>query len=185
MILLALLLAAPPPAPAPAPLPLAPLSAPPAPFNPEARGTVGVQFELPGGGAPTVGVTYFVADGLAVRLDFGLDATLTPSSASDAAFSVGVGVRFYQLRRDRAALFLQPAFSFGRAPGLDTTNRPAGFETLGFSCGLGVEYFLLERFSMGGILSLGLNLGGIGSNSAGVSTKLSTATSGLFASIYF
>ena len=162
-----------------------------APPSPRAlsQGTVGVQFGFPAGGSTpvgfgssTVGVTYFVADSLAARIDFGLAAVLSPSG-TPALFNIGVGLRMYQFRRDNVAVFLQPAATLGReivGGAIDATVL------IGFSGGLGAEYFFAEHFSVGGVLGVGLNFRNIGGPAgSSVQTSISTSTSGLFASLYF
>jgi hypothetical protein len=179
-MLLALLLAA---ATSPTP-PLAPLARD---FNPEAKGTMGVEFVLPGGGAPDVGITYFLADGIAARIDFGLDAVLAPSG-TPAVFNIGVGLRFYQLRRGPVALFLSPTLAFGR----EKITATDAAEFLAFSGAAGVEYYFTDHLSAGGQLGLGLRFANLGASvpaggtiAPSVTTRLTTATSGLFANIYF
>jgi hypothetical protein len=153
--------------------------------NPESKGTMGVEFALPGNvGAPDVGLTYFFADGLAAHVRFGLDAFLAPSGAP-AVFNIGVELRFYQFRRGPVAAFLAPAFAFGR----ERIGANDGAEFLAFSGAVGVEYFFTDHLSAGGQLGAGLrfaNLGAPGGAAApAVSVRLTTATSGIFASIYF
>lgn len=175
----------------------APVSSPAlASLSPRAlsQGTVGVQFGFPAGGSTpvgfgssTVGVTYFVADNLAARIDFGLAAVLSPSG-TPALFNIGVGLRMYQFRRDNVAVFLQPGATLGREILVGAALGGATDATvlIGFSFGLGAEYFFAEHFSVGGVLGAGLNFRNIGgpANSS-VQTSLSTSTSGLFASLYF
>jgi hypothetical protein len=49
-----------------------------------------------------------------------------------------------------------------------------------------VEYFFADHFSVGGQLGLGLKFGNIGGPAgSSVVTQLTTASSGLFASVYF
>ncbi|HUJ28322.1 MAG TPA: hypothetical protein VLW85_20005 [Myxococcales bacterium] len=169
MLIALLLLAAPASQP-----PLAPLTD----SYPTTKGTAGVEFALPGGGAPTVGLTYFLNNDLAARVDFGLDATFSPSGVP-AGFSLGVALRFYQAKHDRVGVFLQPSVGFGR-------DRTAQAEFLSFGGALGIEYFFTNNFSVGGTLGVALNLNNIGApGSPSVGVELTTGTSGLFASIYF
>jgi hypothetical protein len=161
--------------------PIAPLTK----ENPESKGTMGVEFELPGNvGAPDLGLTYFLADGLAARVNFGLDALLAPSGAP-AVFNIGVELRFYQLRHGPVAAFLAPALAFGR----EKISATDAAEFLAFSGAVGVEYFFTDHLSAGGQLGLGLKLGNLGAPGGPVappvSARLTTATSGIFASIYF
>ncbi len=150
-------------------------------FTFDAKRNLGVEFALPGGGAPTVGLTYFVADAVALRLDFGLNATLSPSG-TPATFSFLLGLRFYQLKRDRVAVFLEPSLLFGR-----NLIGAEGAEYIGFGGAVGVEYFFADHLSAGAQLGLLLSLSNLGSNAANASviTQLSTGTSGLFARVYF
>ena len=177
MLLALFLLAAPAPE-------IAPLTPPPTALT---RGTMGLSFGFPNGSSTsvgsssTVGLTWFIADSTALRLDFGLSAVLSPSG-TPALFDIGIAMRLYQFRRNNVALFLQPALMFGRE--MTTTTDAAEFIELGG--GVGAEYFFADHFSIGGVLSLGLafhNVGGPAGSS--VQTSLSTATSGLFASVYF
>jgi hypothetical protein len=168
-----------PPLPSTAPAP--PLQALPAPgWAFDSKRNLGVEFALPGGGAPTVGITYFVAEAVAARIDFGLDVFFSPTG-TPALFNVALGVRFYQLKRERVAVFIAPSFAFGRA----RTATDAA-EYIAFGGAAGVEYFFTDHLSAGGQLGLALalaNLGGAANSS--VITELSTNTSGLFAQIYF
>ena len=155
-------------------------------FDALSKGTVGFEFGFPlGGSTPvgtgsTVGVTYFLDNNLAARVDFGLDAVLAPSG-QPAFFVIGLSLRSYQLRRGPVAVFLWPAFVFGR-------EALAGIaaEYLTFAGGAGAEYFFADHFSVGGQLGVGLKFGNIGGpTGSSVITQLTTATSGLFASVYF
>lgn len=161
--------------------PLAPLAPP---FSFDQKGNAAVQFALPGGGAPDVGLTYFIADGIAARIDFGLDAVLAPSG-TPATFNLGIGLRFYELKHGPVALFLSPSIVFGREK--IATGLPAdAAEYLTFAGGVGVEYFFTDHLSVGGLLSLGLSLHDLGAPAGTqVTSELSTATSNLFASFYF
>ena len=154
--------------------PLAPLTD----TYPTSKGTAGVSFALPSGGGQTVGFTYFLNNDLAATVDLGLDATFSPSG-TPAGFSLGIALRVYEAKHDRVGVFLQPSVGFGR-------DRTAQAEFLTFGGALGVEYFFTNNFSVGGTLGLGLNLNNIGApGSPPVGVELTTATSGLFASIYF
>jgi hypothetical protein len=163
--------------------PIAPLTRD---FDASSKGTVGFQFGFPlGGSTPvgtgtTIGATYFLDHNLAARVDFGLDAVISPSG-TPAAFHIGLGLRSYQYRRGPVGVFLWPAFIFGREV---IANN--GVEFLTFAGGAGVEYFFADHFSVGGQLGVGLKFGNIGGPAgSSVSTQLTTATSGLFASVYF
>ena len=152
---------------------------------PTVRGTAGVSFFLPGGGDTRVGGTYFFASDLAARVDFGLNAALSPSGpGQNLLFNVGVGLRFYQLKRNRVAVFFQPVVVVGRENSPAVTAEPALFFRLGG--GVGVEYFFTNHFSAGATLELTLKLANLaGPAGTPVYTSLSTATSALSANIYF
>jgi hypothetical protein len=157
----------------------------PADTYPTARGTAGVSFFLPGGGDPRIGGTYFFSNDLAARVDFGLNVPISPSGAGqNLLFSVGVGLRFYQLKRNRVAVFLQPVVVLGRENSPAITAEPALFFRLGG--GVGVEYFFTNHFSAGATLELTLKLANLaGPAGTSVFATLSTATSALSANIYF
>ena len=174
MHLLALLLLAAPAAPAAAT----------ADALPTTRGTMGVSFSLPGD--PTIGATFFLANDLALRIDGMLNAKLKPGGAGrDIQFSLALGLRSYQLKHERVALFLQPVVAFGREPSPSvTTSESAEFIT--FGAGAGVEYFFTSHFSAGAILGIALkfsNLAGPANNP--VYIDATTATSALQANYYF
>jgi hypothetical protein len=190
MLLIALLLAATPPQPPLAPL-MGPLTAPAPAFNPLGKGSAALSFGLPGEvSQATVGITYLVADNFAARLDFGLDAVLSPSG-SPALFSIGLAARWYNWKRGPVALFLSPSFAFGRelssvANALGSGPILAAGEFFAFGGAAGAEYFFTEHLSAGGTLGLSLRLSGIGGGTGSqLVTRLSTATSGLFANLYF
>ncbi len=139
MPLLALLLAAAPVQPAVAPSP------PPSTY-PTARGTAGVAFFLPGGSDPRlIGGTYFIANDVAARVDFGLNAPFSPSGpGQNALFSLSAGLRFYQLKHEHVALFVQPGVALGRENSPAVSAEAAEFVRLGG--GVGVEYFFTNHF---------------------------------------
>ena len=156
MLLLALLVAAaPPPLPPlvgpslppssdPAPAPareapvMAPLTAAQPFFNALAKGTTGVSFGLPGNvPQASVGATYFVANNLAVRLDFGLNAIFT--SGGTATFDFNLALRLYQWRTGALAIYLAPDFAFARTAvtqvntnGTVVTTNTGGVESIAF-----------------------------------------------------
>lgn len=177
MHLLALLLIAAPAQPAAAPSL--------ADTYPTARGTAGVAFLLPGGGDPRIGGTYFLSDDLAARVDFGLLAPLSPTGAGqNILFNVSGGLRLYQFKRNRVALFLQPGIALGRENSPAVGAEAAFFFRLGGA--VGVEYFFTNHFSAGATLELALKLANLGGPAGTpVYTTLSTGTSGLAANIYF
>ena len=141
------------------------------------------EFNFPVGGGKiavgtgsTIGVTYLLNDNMSVRADFGLDAVLS-TGGGPANFTIGAGLRMYQVRKGPVAVFLWPTLIFSRAGGLSTITIAGG---------AGVEYFFAEHLSIGGQLGLGLSFGNIGGPAgSSVTTQLTTATSGLFAAVYF
>jgi hypothetical protein len=151
-----------------------------------ARGTMGVTFFLPGGGDfRLIGGRYFIANDLAARVDFGLNAPLSPSGpGQNTTFSLSAGLRSYQLKHDRVALFIEPVLAIGRESSPAIAAEAAFFFRLGG--GVGVEYFFTNRFSAGATLELTLKAANL-AGPAGTPgyTSLSTDTSSLSASIYF
>ena len=206
MLLLALLIAAAPP-----PLPplvgpsqpqpdlppareapvMAPLVAEKPFFNALSKGTTGLSFGLPGNvPTATIGATYFIANNLALRADFGLNAIFT--SGGTTTFSIALAARLYQWRMGALAIFVSPEFVFARGAvtEVDTVNgvptgvpTSTGVESISFGGDVGAEYFFLDHVSIAGQLGVALNIGNLGGSSTVVS--LSTATSGLFLSAYF
>jgi hypothetical protein len=186
MFILALLLAGPP---SPPPLaPLTPQEPPPvqalaasSTFDPLSKGTAAVSFSLPGDlGSADIGVTYFIADNLAARVDFGLNAVFEPSG-TPATFNIDLAVRWYTLKRGPVSIYLSPSFQFGRS-----IQAAGAAEFINFGGAVGVEYFFTEHLSAGAQLGVALglnNIGGPAGTSVGVT--LTTATTGLFASVYF
>ncbi len=146
----------------------------------DSKGNVALEFDLPSSSKAAIGVTYFVADSLAARVDFGLDAIFSPSGAP-ATFSIEVGLRFYQWKRDEVALFVAPSIAFGRAR---TATDAAEF--IAFGGAVGIEYFFSKHMSVGGQLGLAFNIGNLGGpTGSSVTTELTTATSQLFAACHF
>lgn len=178
-----LLLAAPAAAPAPAPKDPPPAAA----FDafPE-KGAAGMSFFLPTGSDPRlIGLTYFMSNDVAARLDFGLFAPLSPSGpGQNVLFSISAGLRYYQVKHEHVGVFLQPIAAIGRETSPAVGSEAAVF--LRFGGGVGVEYFFTPRFSVGGILELTLKLANIaGPGGTSVFTTLSTDTSSVSANIYF
>jgi len=131
--------------------------------------------------APTVGFSYFVGDGMALRAEFGFDGFLS-SGQGPATLTLGLGLRWYQFKRNNVAVFLQPSVVLTRY----RLSAVDAAQALTFAGGFGAEYLFTDRFSVSGLLALGFTIGNIG-GPAGTSstTEISTATSGLFANIYF
>ncbi|HTO96202.1 MAG TPA: hypothetical protein VMK66_04080 [Myxococcales bacterium] len=163
------------------------LAAPAAPSTdyPTTKGTAGVSFVLPGGGSPTIGATYFLSNDVALQVDFGLEAPISPGgTGQNLLFSLGGGLRFYPLKHNHVGVYLEPLVILGRELSPAVTAEAALFFQLGGA--IGVEYFFFSHFSAGALLGLTLKLANL-SGPAGtpVYTTLSTATTGLTANIYF
>jgi hypothetical protein len=154
---------------------------------PTSKGTVGVSFFLPAGGADSrlVGATYFIADDLAVRADLGLDLKLSPSGAGQAKlFTLSAGLRSYVVKRNRVGVFLQPGAAIGNELSPAVAADTALF--LRLSGAVGVEYFFTPHFSAGATLELALKLANLaGPGGTSVYTTLGTDTSTLSVNIYF
>lgn len=176
MHLLALfLLAAPPAAAAP----------PPPDFFPTAAGTTAVSFGVATGGDTHVGATYFMAPDMGVRLDFGLNASLLPSGPTQQIlFDLGVGLRFYKLKRNHVAVFIQPFGALGHELSPAVSGETAWYLRVGG--GVGVEYFFTDHFSAGATLNLDLKLANLaGPTGTKIFLNATTATSALEVSLFF
>jgi hypothetical protein len=160
-----------------------------APLSPDGyptrRGTAGVSFFIPGTGEPRVGGTYFLYNDLAARLDVGVVAPVTPGGpGQNLLFNATLGLRFYALKRNHAAVFLQPSGGLGRENSPAVSAEAAFFFRLG--AGIGVEYFFTETFAAGAVLEATLKFANLnGPAGTPIYTTLSTNTSGLSANIYF
>jgi hypothetical protein len=152
---------------------------------PTTRGTAGVSFFVPGTGDPRIGGTYFLFNDLAARVDVGLVAPVTPGGpGQNMLFNASTGMRFYALKRNHAAVFLQPSGALGRENSPAVAAEAAFFFRLG--AGIGVEYFFTSNFSAGAVLEATLKFANLnGPASTPIYTTLSTGTSGLSANIYF
>lgn len=182
MHLLALFLIA---APAAQPV-VGPPPPPAAETYPTTRGTMGVSFFLPNGGDfKLIGGTYFFANDLAARIDFGLNAPFSPGgTGQNTTFSATAALRSYQLKREHVGVFLEPIFGIGREPSPAVTGEVAVFFRVG--AGVGVEYFFTNHFSAGATLELSLKVANLAGPAATPTyTTLSTASSSLAANIYF
>ena len=161
------------------------IAAPTADGYPTTRGTAGASFGISGDAAPTVGLTYFVANDFAARIDAELFAPITPGGAGqNTLYSLNGALRFYVLKRSSAAVFLQPGVAIGRENSPAVSDEAAFF--VRFGAGLGVEYFFASHFSVGAVLELSLKLANLnGPGGTPVYSTLSTGTSALSANIYF
>jgi len=148
-----------------------------------ARGTVGLSFALPAGGAPTVGAAYFLDANRALRAELGFAVS---SSQPDVAmaerttvagFSVEVGYRMYRDWVGGLRPFLQPGVFLSKA----AQEGDAGdLIAVALTGSVGIEYLFTDRFSLGGATGLSL-LATHGFDDI----SLTTATSALFASFYW
>ena len=116
---------------------------------------------------------------------FLLAAPLSPSGPGIfATVSASLGLRLYQLKRERVGVFLQPAVAIGRESSPAVAANAAEF--IRFAGGIGVEYFFTNRFSAGAILEVALKLANLaGPAGTSVFTTFGTDTSWLSANIYF
>jgi hypothetical protein len=165
---------------------MAPLVSPAPFFNALAKGTVGVSFGLPGDQATgTIGATYFIANNLALRADFGINAIFTNTGTT--TFSINLALRMYQARVGALAIYVAPDFALARTATTqldpNTGQVTTGVEALSFGGDAGIEYFFTDHISVGGQLGLAFSIGNLGGNTTSVG--LTTGTSGLFASAYF
>ncbi len=144
-------------------------------------------FFLPGGGdSRLIGGTYFLSNDLAAHLDFGLNAPLHPSGpgTQSTTFSLSVGLRSYQFKRERVAVFLGPVAALGQEFSPAVSAETALFLRLGG--GIGVEYFFTNHFSAGATFELTLKFADIaGPANNPIYTTVSTGSSSLGANIYF
>jgi hypothetical protein len=148
------------------------------------KGGMGLQFAFPSGGAPTLGLTYFLNDKAAVNVNFGLLlASIAPGGGADRAnsggFSLEAQYRMYT-RKGSVATYLAPGIFFSKDPGIDFGDALGAALTFG----LGAEFFLWDQFSLGGVTGVALSL----ENGADGSFKdivFSTGTSLLYASFYW
>jgi hypothetical protein len=147
------------------------------------KGAAGVSFSVSGNVDPTIGATYFIQNDVALRLDLGLTAPLSPSG-QNVLFSLAGGLRYYPFKRNHVGLFLEPVVALGKENSPAIVAETAWF--FQFAGGVGAEYFFASHFSVGAILQLGLKFANI-SGPAGTSvyTTISTASSALSVNIYF
>ncbi len=148
-----------------------------------ARGTVGLSFALPAGGAPTVGAAYFLDANRAVRAELGFAVSSSQPDVPMAerttvtGFSVEVGYRMYRDWVGGLRPFLQPGVFLSKAAQEGDTGDLIAVALTG---SLGIEYLFTDRFSLGGATGLSL-LASHGFDDI----SLTTATSALFASFYW
>ncbi len=140
------------------------------------QGWVGISLGLPAGGAPTAGISYFLSDTGALKLDLGMDfgtkqATFLPG------FSLEVGYRAYIAKAGNLSPFVQPGAFFGRPSG------PGEFFptfTMQFNVGLGAEYFFSDHLSVSGQTGVGVSF-----RDEFKSINLTTGTSGIYGNLYW
>lgn len=147
------------------------------------RGTVGLSFALPAGGAPTIGAAYFLDADRALRAELGFAVSSSQPDVPMAerttvtGFSVEVGYRLYRHWVGGLRPFLQPGVFLSKAAQEGDTSDLIAVALTG---SLGIEYLFTDRFSLGGATGLSL-LASHGFDDI----SLSTATSALFASFYW
>lgn len=175
---------APPPAAAPAPAAPAPATAAaPAPAAASADGTygphqgwLGISLGLPAGGAPTAGISYFLSDSGALKLDVGIDFG-TKSSVFRPGFSLEVGYRAYIAKAGNLSPFVQPSAFFAR-PGTGGDFLPQF--SMAFNVGLGAEYFFSDHLSVSGQTGVGVSF-----RDEFKTINFTTGTSGIFGNLYW
>lgn len=167
------------PEPEPAPAPEASATASSGSMS-TAAGTKGLSFVVPTGGAPTVGLTYFLDPMTALRIDFGLAITSIDGPVerdSDFGFSIEAGYRMYREVSGKVAVFLQPSLFISEATG---DGDFAQLLTVGATGALGTEYWLTEQWTLGGSIGAALLFSNEFSD-----ISLTTGTSSLFTSFYW
>ncbi len=172
-----------PPPPPPPPAPAPPTNTAPPPAAPAAdgnygphQGWLGISLGLPAGGAPTAGISYFLSDQGALKLDFGMDFG-TKNSTFLPGFSVEVGYRAYIAKAGNLSPFVQPSAFFGRPSGggdfLPTFS-------MAFNVGLGAEYFFSDHLSVSGQTGVGVSF-----RDEFKSINFTTGTSGIYGNLYW
>lgn len=156
----------------------APSSAPPADagvYGPRG-GSLGISLGLPAGGAPTAGMSYFLSDTAALKLDLGLDIG-TKNKTFIPGFSVEVGYRAYIAKAGNLSPFLQPGVFFAKP-----ADGKAFDETMviQLNVGIGAEYFFSDHLSVSGQTGLG-----VGFRDAFKTVGVTTGTSGIYGNFYW
>jgi hypothetical protein len=135
---------------------------------------VGVQFTIPSGGGPTLGLTYFLTDSGALHVDLGLDLEL--SGGAKSGFSIEGDYRLFVWKHGNLAPFIQPGIFFGHST--PTTVAVEG--------ALGAEYFVLPHLSIGVATGVALNFTstpGTGGAAATNVAKIVSGTTNAFAEL--
>jgi hypothetical protein len=128
---------------------------------------MGIQVSLPAGGDPTLGLSYFIADTMALRADFGL--AITSASGASQGVSVEVALRDYITQFEHFMPFIQPGVWVG---------NPGSAFTFAIEGGLGGEYFVTDHFSFGALTGVAFQVQAPSGASAIV--KFTTGTSAVF-----
>ncbi|HRG95828.1 MAG TPA: hypothetical protein PLR99_06260 [Polyangiaceae bacterium] len=150
-------------------------SADPGTYGPHG-GWFGISLGLPAGGAPTAGITYFLSDTSALKLDLGLDVG-TKKETFIPGFSVEVGYRAYIAKAGNLSPFLQPGVFVAKpADGKDFADT----FTLQLNVGLGAEYFFSDHLSVSGQTGLG-----VGFRDKFKTVGVTTGTSGIYGNFYW
>lgn len=140
------------------------------------QGWLGISLGLPAGGAPTAGITYFVSDTGALKLDVGLDFG-TKQSTFQPGFSAEVGYRAYIAKAGNLSPFVQPGAFFGRPAG---GGDFAQTFTMQFNVGLGAEYFFSDHLSVSGQTGVGVSF-----REKFNTINFTTGTSGIYGNLYW
>lgn len=183
--------------PPPPPPPVAPTAAPPPPatttppaaaasasadgsYGPH-QGWLGISLGLPAGGAPTAGISYFLSDTGALKLDFGLDFG-TKGAEFRPGFSVESGYRAYIAKAGNLSPFIQPGAFFGRPAGSGDFLATA---TIQVNIGLGAEYFFSDHLSVSGQTGVGLSFRSSRPGNTFDTINFTTGTSGIYGNLYW
>lgn len=179
----------PPPPAAPAPAVTASASVSTAPATPSSsdsgsygphQGWIGISLGLPAGGAPTAGITYFVSDTGALKLDLGIDfgtKVVGGTSEFQPGFSAEIGYRAYIAKAGNLSPFVQPGAFFAKAA--DGTNFGSSFN-MAFNVGLGAEYFFSDHLSVSGQTGVGVSF-----RNEFKAINFTTGTSGIYGNLYW
>ena len=152
------------------------------------KGTLGLSFGIPAGGAApgyAVSVVDFIDDHTAYDLLVGFDlhksdgnAMAMPPTMGGTTFALtaGLGYRMYKHHTARVHTYLEPAIQLSSAD----LGSIADNLTIGAGASIGVECMFTEWFSVRGQAGAQLAVGNKFKD-----IELTTATSGLFANMYW
>ena len=152
------------------------------------KGTMGLSFEVPSGGITpgyAISLTYFLDPKTAIDFLVGFDLKHTPedltampptASATTFALTAGLGYRMYKRNSGRIHTYLEP---FGLISSGDL-GKIGDNVIIAAGADLGVECMFTDWFSIRGQVGVNVNFSNKFKN-----IELGTATSGLFATMYW